>query len=104
MSPTKGYRLTGFMEQFIPDISGLAREIAIGFDKFKSPSENFRIYHHKTVTDEVLTQICGDFEDFCNPLNVQNNNLDGSQEFYYPEQTHESIMLHVISKISACRI
>src|SRR3989338_3007287 len=47
-APIKGYDLTGIRANFIGDRKGYLRDIAIGFDQFKAPGKNVRVYHHKT--------------------------------------------------------
>jgi len=88
-SPLRGCNNKGIASQFVPG-EGFYREIGIGFDPFNRPPENVKVYHHKTVNDEILTQ--------CDtPILMQYNNVPGSKEFYYQELNHETIM-HTVSK------
>jgi hypothetical protein len=101
-SPLRGYNLRGFMESFVGDRQGFGREIALGISPFIKPGNNVKSYHHKTVTDSQLTSSCGDFEAFCNAIDIQNNNLPGSKQFSYPKHDHTSIMRAVSKKIIDC--
>jgi len=93
-SPLKGCNNKGFAEQFVPG-EGFYREIGIGLDPFNAPSDNVKVYHHKTVNDETLTQ--------CDtPVEMQYNNVPGSKEFYYKELSHETIMPTVSKTIIEC--
>jgi hypothetical protein len=93
-SPLRGCDNKGFAEQFVPG-EGFYREIGIGLGPFLTPANNVRVYHHKTVNDETLTQ--------CDtPVLMQYNNIAGSQEFYYPELNHETIMPTVSKIIIDC--
>lgn len=93
-SPLRGCDNKGFAEQFVPG-EGFYREIGIGFDPFNAPADNVKVYHHKTVNDEALTQ--------CDtPVLMQYNNVPGSKEFYYPELNHETIMPTVSKTIIEC--
>jgi len=101
-SPLAGYDLKGIRAQWLGDRTGFLRDIAIGFGPFDPPGENVKVYHHKTVTDEVLLAYCGDMQAFCDALKIQDNNLPGSQEFYYPRYDHFTIMRGVARTVLAC--
>ena len=101
-SPLNGYDLTGFRSLFIGNRTGFLRDIAIGFKPFTPPGKNVKVYHHKTVTDSVIKAYCGDQAAFCDPVEIQNNNLRGSKEFFYPQYDHNSIMRAVIKDVLAC--
>ena len=102
-SPIKGYDLTGWRAQFLGDRQGFLRDIAIGFGPFEKPDDNVMVYHHKTVTDSVLKDYyCGDMAAFCDPIEIQNNNIEGSKEFYYPQYDHDTIMWAVIRDVLKC--
>lgn len=73
--------------------SGFWRDFAPGLSEFTVP-DNIRVYHHKTIYDEVLSQ-CG------NPLIVQANNVEGSKEYYY-NHSHASILRPVAQMIIKC--
>jgi len=87
-SPLKGcsYFLIG---------QGFWADVAPGLGSFTKPGDNVRVYHHKTVNDEVLDQ-CGP------PLEVQNNNVESSKEYYYEEYGHGTIVLAVAETIIDC--
>ncbi len=101
-SPLKGYGLTGPRAQYLGDRQGYLRDIAIGFEPFDSPPTNVKVYHHKTVTDSVLKAYCGPLAAFCDPIEVQDNNLAGSKEFFYPQYDHDTIMDGVIHEVLKC--
>lgn len=101
-SPIRGYDITGFRKRFLGDRTGFIKNIAIGFEPFDAPGDNVKVYHHKTVTDSVLKGYCEDMEDFCEPLKIQNNNIEGSKDFYYPELDHTTIMLEVVKDVLSC--
>lgn len=101
-SPIKGYDLTGFRGAFIGDRKGYLRDIAIGFGPFDAAGPNVKAYHHKTVTDSVLKAYCGALGDFCDVFQIQNNNLKGSREFYYPQYDHNPLMRAVIPRVLKC--
>ncbi len=102
-SPIGGYDLTGWKAQFLGDRQGYLRDIAIGFKPFDPPGGNVRVYHHKTVTDSVLKDYyCGDMAAFCDVHEIQNNNIEGSKEFYYPQYDHDTIMGAVIRDVLKC--
>jgi|TARA_Y100000310_G_scaffold243188_1_gene247625 hypothetical protein len=98
-SPINGYHVS---DKFLGELSGFAREIGEGFDSFTKPGNNFKIYHHKTVVDEDLSSLCGEFAKFCSPLSIQDNNIEGSNDFYYSEYDHTSIMPAVSKMIIEC--
>lgn len=93
-SPLNGYHVS---EAFLGDQVGFGREMGVGFDSFGNPASNVKPYHHKTINDEELESYCGDYKNFCDGLKVQNNNLAGSEDFFYDE-THASVM-HPVSKL-----
>lgn len=99
-SPLRGYHTPSFA---IKEETGYSKDIAAGIDPFKSPKNNIAAVHHKTVTDETLASACKGFEAFCNTLKAQDNNLKGSDEFFYPEHDHNSIMHAVSSVVIACQ-
>lgn len=101
-SPLNGYGLKGIKERLIGERDGLEREIAYGFEPFKITRENIKTYHHKTVEDESLLSKCGAFVKICNTLQIQNNNVEGSKDFYYQDRDHKTIMNEVIGKIIDC--
>ena len=93
-SPLRGCDNKGFKSAFVPG-EGFYREIGIGFDPFIIPVDNVKVYHHKTINDETLTQ--------CDtPIEMQYNNVPGSKEFYYEELSHETIMPTVSKTIIEC--
>ena len=95
-SPIKGYDLTGFRANFIGDRKGFLKDISIGFKPYKKPGKNVKVYHHKTVTDIGLLNYCGAMKSFCDEFEIQNNNIEGSKEFFYPQYDHETIMRGVV--------
>ncbi|MBI2579739.1 MAG: hypothetical protein HYW27_02450 [Candidatus Aenigmarchaeota archaeon] len=102
-SPIGGYDLTGWKAQFLGDRQGFLRDIAIGFGPFEKPGDNVKVYHHKTVTDTILKDYyCGDMAAFCDVREIQNNNIEGSKEFYYPQYDHDTIMGAVIRDVLKC--
>ena len=101
-SPLRGYDLTGFRARFLGDRTGFLRDIAVGFGPFEPPGGKVRVYHHKTVTDEGLLAYCKEMKEFCDVLRIQDNNLRGSREFYYPQYDHITIMRGVARTVLAC--
>ncbi|MBI2172789.1 MAG: hypothetical protein HYT73_01080 [Candidatus Aenigmarchaeota archaeon] len=102
-SPIGGYDLTGWKAQFLGDRQGFLRDIAVGFEPFEKPGSNVKVYHHKTVMDSVLKDYyCGEMADFCNVYEIQNNNIEGSREFYYPQHDHDTIMGAVVRDVLEC--
>ena len=101
-SPLKGYDLTGFRASFLGDRQGYLRDIAIGFQPFDPPGSNVKVYHHKTVTDSVLLDYCGEMKAFCDVRQIQDNDLAGSREFFYPQYDHATIMSGVIQRVAQC--
>lgn len=101
-SPLKGYDLTGFRAQFLGNRTGFMKDIAVGFEPFEKPKDNVKVYHHKTVTDSVLIGYCGDLAAFCDAKEIQNNNIEESKEFYYPQYDHDTIMGAVIRDVLKC--
>jgi len=93
-SPLRGCDNGGFRKKFVEG-EGFWREIGIGLDQFITPSLNYMAYHHKTVQDEYLEQCYSAVE-------MQNNNLENSKEFYYPEENHGSIVNLIFDKILSC--
>lgn len=102
-SPLKGYYFRGAGEAFLGERSVYERDIALGLEPFGQPGKNVKAYHHKTVTDTILKDYyCGAFAALCDPIKIQNNNLAGSKEFYYPQYDHNSLMGVVIRKVLKC--
>ncbi|HLD80734.1 MAG TPA: hypothetical protein VJA40_01915, partial [archaeon] len=101
-SPTKGFDLTGFRSQFLGDRTGFIKDIAVGFQPFTKPGDNVKVYHHKTTYDADLMSNCGSLQAFCDTLDVQGNDLPGSNVFYYPEHTHATIMPAVVRTVLKC--
>ncbi len=99
-SPLSGYHVA---ELFLADREGYLRELAAGIQAYLPPTENVSAVHHKTVTDKVLVDFCENAKKFCDPLKVQNNNLKGSADFYYPQESHNSIVMTVVDKVMACQ-
>jgi len=102
-SPLKGYSLAGFLEFMLEGKYGLEREIGLGFSPWAPAPSNFTVHHHKTVNDSDLSGRCGDFASLCDPKVIQNNNLSGAREYYYPQYDHEPIMHAVTEMVIACR-
>ena len=103
-SPLNGYKFGAAAERMAEGSRGFGREIVLGFEPFAEPSLNVSVYHHKTVEDEVLRSFCGSFASFCSPSVIQDNNVPGSEEFFYPDETHSSIVLAAGEKIVSCRL
>ncbi len=103
-SPLNGYDLRGFGEAFIGEgRSVYEKEIALGLEIFKKPGKNVGVYHHKTVTDTVLKDhYCREFSAFCDPIKIQDNNIEGSKEFYYPQYDHNPLGAFVIRDVLKC--
>ena len=101
-APIKGYDLTGIRANFIGDRKGYLKDIAVGFKPFETPEENVKVYHHKTVTDENLLDRCGAMKSFCDIFEIQNNNIKGSKEFFYPKYDHATIMRGVVRMVLPC--
>ncbi|MBI5355570.1 MAG: hypothetical protein HZB68_03900 [Candidatus Aenigmarchaeota archaeon] len=102
-SPLKGYDLTGFRSNFLGDRKGYLRDIAIGFGPFGTPGDSVKVYHHKTVNDTVLKEhYCGQMASFCDVREIQNNNIGGSKEFYYPQYDHNPLGKYVIREVLKC--
>src|SRR3989338_11579531 len=102
-SPLNGYDFRGIGEAFIGERGVFEKEIALGLEPFETPGKNVKVYHHKTVTDTILTDhYCGDFAALCDPIKIQNNNIEGSKEFYYPEYDHNPLMNFVIREVLKC--
>ena len=90
-SPLKGCNLLPSIRMLFT--TGFWRDVAPGLDELTVP-ENVKVYHHKTIEDEILGQ-CG------NSLEVQNNNVEGSMEYYY-NHSHSSILRPVAGMIIEC--
>lgn len=102
-SPLRGYGLSGLIaEIFLKNKTGLNKEIGTGFAPYQAAPANFKVYHHKTVNDSVLSE-CGGMKGFCDVRAIQNNNLPGSKEFYYPQYDHRPLMTAVKSAVVSCR-
>ena len=98
-SPLNGYHVS---EEYLTEQVGFGREIGEGFTSFPTPPKNMIVYHHKTVEDEPFLSRCGENIELCDAVEIQNNNLEGSQEFFYPEETHDSIMETVSELVISC--
>ena len=99
-SPLKGY---WFPEVFLGERATYEKEIALGLAPFQKPGKNVKVYHHKTVTDTILKDhYCGNFAALCDPIKIQNNNIQGSKEFYYPKYDHNPLMGVVIREVLKC--
>ena len=100
-SPLKGY---GFAEVWVGEGSRFYKEIATGaLPRYAAPGANVKAYHHKTVTDTILKDhYCGAFASLCDVRKIQDNNLPGSKEFYYPEYDHNPLMHAVIPRVLKC--
>ncbi|MBI5061767.1 MAG: hypothetical protein HZB67_05645, partial [Candidatus Aenigmarchaeota archaeon] len=102
-SPLKGYDFRGVGEAFLGERSVYEKEIALGLGPYITPGKNVKVYHHKTVTDTVLKDhYCGAFASLCDPIKIQNNNIQGSKEFYYPQYDHNPLMGVVIREVLKC--
>ncbi len=99
-SPINGYHVG---EIFIGDTIGFGKEIGLGFNKWENKPNNFRVVHHKTITDSSLRKRCGWFKMFCNPLDIQNNNVEGSEVYFYPNDDHATIMDNSAKLVIECR-
>ena len=98
-SPLNGYNAP---ESLFAGYTGIYNDLATGIDAYDPEPSNIQVYHHKTVTDEILEDICGKFSKFCDALDAQNNNVPGSEEFYYAEEDHNGIVHTVGNKVIAC--
>ncbi len=98
-SPLNGYDAP---KSLFEGYTGVYNNLAVGIDSYDPEPKNINVYHHKTVTDEILVSICGRFHQFCDALDAQNNNVPGSEEFYYPNEDHNSIVHTVGLKVIAC--
>ena len=102
-SPINGYDLTGFRARFIDNRQGYLQDISIGFEPFEKPGNNVKVYHHKTVTDTILIDhYCSNTKFFCDTLKVQNNNIEGSKDFYYPQYDHNPLIQNVTREVLKC--
>lgn len=103
-SPLKGFGLQGFMGYFLGDKVGLRREIGMGFAPYLPPPKNVTVYHHKTLHDSVYTGACEGSAWLCTTIvELQNNNLAGSEEFYYSDYDHIPLMEAVMEMVTRCR-
>ncbi len=93
-SPLKGCDFLMAILQFLIG-RGYWRDAGVGLDQFTTPGDNVKVYHHKIINDEVLRR-CGA------PVEVQNNNVNGSKEFYYEEYGHSTIVPAVSKIIIEC--
>ena len=101
-SPLNGYGDFGATsKQAAENMAGFAKEIGLGFASFITP-QGIKVYHHKTAEDEFLSSWCGDYASFCSSNVIQNNNIEGSKEFYYSGYSHTSIMPAVLEMIINC--
>lgn len=103
-SPLNGYKFGSASEAMAKNFYGFNKEIAIGFDAYIEPSNNIKVYHHKTLEDKTLRDFCGSYASFCSPKVIQNNNVPNSQSFVYPNDTHSSIVFTATNKIVNCRL
>lgn len=98
-SPLNGYQVE---DKYLTNRYGIQRELGRGFEPFKKPPSNVRVYHHKTVDDESLRSWCGIYDYLCDPIDIQDNNVEGSKEFYYPELNHSTIVKEVSKMVIDC--
>jgi len=98
-SPLKGYNVE---DKYLSNRYGIERELGRGYGPYEKPPSNIRVYHHKTVEDESLRSWCGIYDYLCDPVNIQNNNVPGSQEFFYPGFNHSSIVQEVSKIVIGC--
>ncbi|MBV22073.1 MAG: hypothetical protein QGH85_01235 [Candidatus Pacebacteria bacterium] len=102
-SPLNGYKFGPAAEQISQQFTGFLKEIGLGIDPYIKPPTNIKVFHHKTVEDQTLRSFCGDYASLCNPKVIQDNNVPGSSEFIYPNDTHESITNTVVTKTLSCK-
>jgi len=102
-SPINGYKFGSAAEQIAQQFTGLNKEIGLGIDSYAKPSSNITVYHHKTVEDQTLRSFCGSYASLCSPSVIQDNNVPGSSEYKYPNDTHESISNTVVASTLSCR-
>jgi len=99
-SPLKGY---GFPKEVLGNRKGFMLDIASGLPRYEKPGSNVKVYHHKTVTDTILVDhYCNGFEFLCNAVEIQNNNIEESKEFFYSQYDHNPLMKFVIPKVLKC--
>ncbi len=99
-SPLKGY---GFPDAVLGNRQGYLLDIARGLARFQKPLANVRVYHHKPVTDTILVDhYCNGVTFLCNAVQIQNNNIEGSKEFFYSNYDHNPLMKVVIPKVLKC--
>jgi hypothetical protein len=101
-SPLNGYKFGAAAEQMSQQFSGLNKEIGLGIDSYNKPSSNVKVYHHKTVEDETLRSFCGSYASLCSPRVIQDNDVPGSLKYSYPNDTHSSISITIITKTLNC--
>jgi hypothetical protein len=108
-SPLRGYGLSRFGEQMLEHfaplhdygIHGFYREIGNGMQPYPQAKKQTRVYHHKEGSSaNNLISHCGEFRGYCDPLKIQHNNVQGSQEFYSPSDLDS---LRVVREILSCR-
>ena len=98
-SPLRGYNVPAF---FLDQYKGFGREMGVGLGPFTKPRSNVKVYHHKTVEDQTLRSFCGALASFCDPKAIQDNNLEGSKQFLYPQYDHATIMPAVGKLVIDC--
>ncbi len=99
-SPLNGY---GFPDAVLGNRQGYLLDIARGLAHFQKPSDNVKVYHHKTVTDTILVDhYCNGVTFLCNAVQIQNNNIEGSKEFFYSKYDHNPLMKVVIPIVLKC--
>ena len=100
-SPLRGYNIP---ETFVDNNRvGFGRDIALGLDEFEKAPNNTTVFHHKTIEDSILQEACGKFAKFCDPVQIQNNNLERSKIYFYPEEDHSSIVETVSEMVISCK-
>lgn len=102
-SPLHGVGLGSLADYFAGGRSGFEKEIVAGFTPFTKPPSNWKVFHHKTVTDSFYENACKGTVGACNTASMQNNNISGSLEFFYPVYDHNTIMDAVTENIMSCR-
>ncbi len=99
-SPLRGYN---FPDAVLGERSGYLRDIARGLGRFEKPGNNVKVYHHKTVRDTILVDhYCLGVEFLCDAVQIQNNNIEGSKDFFYSDYDHNPLMKVVIPKVLKC--
>ena len=98
-SPLAGYNLAS---PFLGNKEGYIRQLASGIGSFTA-ADNTQVSHHKTIIDSTLTDFCGNAKRFCEPLKVQNNNVPGSADYYYPQEDHQTIVMKVVDSVMSCQ-